>query len=456
MEHTTTIAAISTPLAAGGIGIVRLSGPEAIAVAGRVFRPAGDRRLETLKGYSSLYGTVWDGEEKLDEAIAAVYRGPRSYTGEDVVELNCHSGLYLLRRVLRACLERGARPAGPGEFTRRAFLNGKMDLSQAEAVMELIGAQNSQGLRAALSAREGRLSREIQAVKEGLLSAAASLAAWADYPEEDLPAVENGQLLSDLEGWAGSLRRLLEQSDRGKVFRGGIDTVIAGRPNVGKSTLMNLLAGTRKSIVTDIPGTTRDVVEEQVALGDYILNLADTAGLRESRDPVERLGVQSALDRLEGSLLVLAVFDASEPLTAEDRKLAEYLQGRQAVAVFNKADLPRRLETEELRELLPCAVELSAARGEGVPALEEAIGKALGAQELDLSLAVLVSERQRDAAVRALSALEEAARTLAEGFTLDAVHIWIEEAAACLMELTGERVTDAVVEQVFARFCVGK
>ena len=451
-----TIAAISTPQAAGGIGIVRISGTDARRVASRVFRPSGGKSIEEAKGYTALFGRVADGEGEFDEAVALVFSQPKSYTGEDVVELSCHGGLFLVKRLLAAVLRAGAQPAEPGEFTRRAFLNGKLSLTGAEAVMDLIGAQGKQAAAAALAAKAGALGRRIDAVKETILSLSAHLAAWVDYPEDDIPALEPQALERELAAVQGELDRLLAGFEQGRIIREGVETVLAGRPNVGKSTLMNLLSGCERSIVTDIPGTTRDVVEETVRLGDVVLRLADTAGLRETENPVEAAGVARTRERLKRAGLVLAVFDTSAPLSEEDRSLLQELKGSRAVAVLNKTDLPGRIEEEEIRAAVSQVVELSAATGQGYDALTKAVETALGTGEIDPAAGMLATERQKACALRAREGVGQAAEAIRAGMTLDAVSVALDDAAAALLELTGERVTDAVLDEVFARFCVGK
>lgn len=456
MKQNETIAAISTPLAPGGIGMIRISGPEAFAVGDRVFRGISGKALAQHKGYTGAYGTVWDQEGKIDEAVAFVYRAPASYTGENVVELCCHGGVYLVKRCLRACLDAGARLAEAGEFTKRAFLNGKMELTQAEAVMDLIAAQGSYSARAALSARDGAVYRRIHGVSQELLGLSAALAAWTDYPDEDLEELSDNKLEEGLAQAEKELQKLLRDYDSGRLLREGVDTVIVGRPNVGKSTLMNLLSGTQKSIVTQIPGTTRDVVEETIQLGDVTLRLADTAGLRSTNDPVEKLGVQLARERLERSTLVLAVFDSSDPLTPEDRELIQQVKERPVIAIINKTDLERSIQLEEIRRDIPRVVELSAAAGDGLDRLSDAVFQLLCDKGLSQADAVLANERQRQCAQESLNALEEALLALRAGETLDAVGVCIDEAIDGLLALTGEKATQAVVDEVFSRFCVGK
>ena len=451
-----TIAAISTQQAPGGIGIVRISGDNARTVAGKVFSSVSGKKLDEIAGYTSLFGSEHDDEGTFDQCVAANYRAPKSYTGEDVVELSCHGGLYLLRRLLNACIAAGAVLAQPGEFTRRAYLNGKMDLTQAESVMELISAQGKGAARAARAGQEGRLHDKICAVQEQLTTAASHLAAWADFPEENVPEVESGTLGTQLKEVQQKLRELLSGFDTGRVLREGVDTVIAGRPNVGKSTLMNLLAGCEKSIVTSYAGTTRDVVEDTVLLGGIPLRLADTAGLRDTSDPVEQLGVLRSRSRVEAAQLVLAVFDSSEPLREEDQQFIEMLGDTPAIAVINKNDLQSRIDNSYIQSKFKQIVYISALQGSGLKELQNAVQQVLHLQSIDPTSGVLFTQRQQAAAQRALAAVNEALEALENGMTLDAVTVCVEDAISALLELTGENVSETVVNQVFETFCVGK
>lgn len=455
-QNTKTIAAISTPQAPGGIGIVRISGPMARKVAQAVFTSRSGKKLEELRGYQALYGRVHDGDETIDEAIALNFIAPASFTGEDVVELSCHGGLYLMRRVLKAVFAAGAVPAGPGEFTRRAFLNGKIGLTEAESVMQLIGAQGEQAARAALAGHDGALERKIVKIRETLICTAAHLSAWADYPEEDIPEVGGDALAQTLVRADGELDDLLRTFDAGRALREGVNTVIAGRPNVGKSTLMNLLAGCERSIVTQYAGTTRDVVEDTVLLGGIPLRLADTAGIHLTEDPVERLGVQRAREKLEQAQLVLAVFDSSQELNGEDIELTEAVSSIPAVAVVNKSDLPPKIDMEYLQSRYRSVVTVSALSGTGLKELESAVSSLLQTANLDPSEGILFTERQRDAARKARDCVKESLRAVEQGMTLDAVTVSMEGAVSALLELTGERATEAVVDSVFSHFCVGK
>ncbi len=451
-----TIAAISTANGQGGIGVIRISGENALSVAESVFQSINNKKLTEMKGYTAAYGKIVDDDEIIDEAVALVFRTPHSYTGEDVVELSCHGGLYVTKRVLRAVLKNGAAPAEAGEFTKRAFLNGKLGLTEAEAVMDIISAKGAQSARAALSCKEGKLRQRIDSVRDSLVNTAAHLSAWADYPEEDIPEVDNDHLSSSLTECRSELRSLLDSYDAGKIMREGVDTVIAGRPNVGKSTIMNLLSGCERSIVTSVPGTTRDVIEETVILGDIPLRLSDTAGIRATDDPVEKIGVEKARDRILKAGLVLAVFDSSRPLSEDDRELIELLTDAPAIAVINKTDLPQQLDTEYIRSRIKHLAFISALEGIGAYELEKQVSEIVGTSKLDASQGILATERQRCAAESALRSIDEAISALRSGITLDAVTVIIEDAINSLLELTGERVTEAVVDKVFSHFCVGK
>ena len=452
-----TIAAISTPLSASGLGVVRISGEDAVAVGEKIFRPfKGGRELKTLGGYSCAYGRVFDAEGDIDEAVATVFIAPRSYTGENTVEFSCHGSPALLKRVLRAALAAGAALAGPGEFTKRAFLNGKLTLTQAEAVMDLISAKSAGAGKAALTMRDGALYKKIKKITEELTVLESHFAAWSDYPEEDVPELSNEHMESVLKEAQAVLKRLIDTYDAGKVIREGAVTVIAGKPNVGKSTLMNLLSGRDRSIVTEVAGTTRDVVEESVLVGDIPIRLLDTAGIHETEDRVEKIGVDMANTEIDRCDVVIAVFDSSAPLDSDDMNLIEKLRGKPAVAVINKSDLETRADIDVIKNGFERAVVISAASGNGEEEFRKALSEVLKTADLDPAEPVMANERQLDCVCRAKRAVDEAISAVEFGMTLDAVGICVETALDCLYELTGEKASDAVIEQVFSRFCVGK
>lgn len=451
-----TIAAISTGMAAGGIGIVRISGENAVKIADSIFRSLSGRKIADISGYHALYGKVVDGENVLDTAVALLFRAPKSYTGEDVVEISCHGGIYVTKTVLRAALSAGAVPAEAGEFTKRAFLNGKMDLTSAESVMNMISAQGEEAEKIALGILEGGLFKEIKKISDRLLYDMALLSAWVDYPYEEIEELSTENLGADLRTSIENLQKLINNYDTGKIIMEGVDTAIVGRPNVGKSTLMNLLSGTDRSIVTEIAGTTRDIVEDTVHLGGIVLHLSDTAGVRETSDTVESIGVDRAIKRLESAQLVLAVFDASVPISDDDRRLMSLCKGKNAVGIVNKTDLVKNYPTEELKENFRKLVFISAKTGDGKEELESAVTELLGTAEFDTSAAAVINERQLECCKKALDDLKEAESALLSGLTMDAVTVCLDSAVENLLVLTGERATESVVNEIFSHFCVGK
>ena len=455
-DQNVTIAAISTAQGEGGIGVIRISGDRAIEIADAVFKNINGKKLADMKGYTAAYGSILYENEKLDEAVALVFRAPHSYTGENVVELSCHGGIYITRQVLRAVLEAGAKPAEAGEFTKRAFLNGKFDLTEAEAVMDIISAKSRSAARSALSVKDGALRRKINGVKDDLLSIAAHLSAWADYPEEDIAEVTDEMIFDSCDKAITTLSYLLDTYDMGQAVKQGIDTVIAGRPNVGKSTLMNLLSGYEKSIVTDIPGTTRDVVEDTVLVGNVLLRLSDTAGLRDTDDKVEKIGVDRTKKRLEQCGLLLAVFDNSRELDDDDMQLLETAAQVPTIAIINKTDLENQLDISVIESKVKNIITISAARGEGREAIIEAVEKIAGTDRLNPSEGILSNERQRANVRNALASVREAKAALEMGMTYDAVTVSLEDAISELLEMTGEKTGDEVIDRVFHNFCVGK
>lgn len=451
-----TIAAISTAQGEGGIGVIRISGDDALLIADKIFKSVSGKKVTEMKGYTASFGKIISNGEEIDEAVMLVFKAPHSYTGEDVAEISCHGGIFITKQVLRAAIEAGAVPAEAGEFTKRAFLNGKIDLTEAESVIDIISAKSKSAAKAALFVKDGVLRKKIDKIKEDLLSQAAHLSAWADYPEEDIAEVTDTMILEVCKNSAEVLQKLLDSYDCGQAVKQGIDTVIAGRPNVGKSTLMNLLSGYEKSIVTDIPGTTRDVVEDVVIAGDVILRLSDTAGLRNTDDKVEKIGVEKAKKRLEQCGLLLAVFDNSRELDSDDIELINAAENTPCIAVINKTDLSQKADVEFISQKIKKVVFISASSGEGREELIKAIEEIAGTDEFNPSEGILSNERQRLAVSNALNSIKEAQSALEMGMTFDAVTVSLEDAISELLELTGEKTSDEVIDRVFHNFCVGK
>lgn len=451
-----TIAAISTGRAPGGIGVVRISGENAISIGDKIFSSFSGKKLCEINGYSALYGKAFDKNGNIDNVVALLFRAPKSYTGEDVVEISCHGGLYVTDKVLKAVFDAGAVPAEAGEFTKRAFLNGKMDLTSAESVMNIISAQGEQAEKIALGALEGRLFKEIKKITDKLVYDMALLSAWVDYPYEEIEDLSENNLKEHIDESIFSLEKLINDFGKGQIIMEGVDTAIVGCPNVGKSTLMNLLSGTEKSIVTEIAGTTRDVVEDTVNVGGITLRLADTAGVRETDDVVESIGVDRAVKRLENAELVLAVFDASRELNEQDKRLIELCKGKKAIGIINKIDTDKNCLNGEIEKNFPQTVFISAKTGKGKEELSKAIEELLGTADFDTSAAAVVNERQCDCCKKALDALRDADNALMLGMTMDAVTVCLDSAVENLMILTGEKATELVVNEIFAQFCVGK
>ena len=453
-----TIAAISTAPAVGGIGVIRISGDNAIRIAETVFRAQDETKtLSKMKGYTAAFGYVYSAEgQKLDECVALLFRAPHSYTGEDVVELSCHGGLFLLKKVLEQVYLAGAVPAEAGEFTKRAFLNKKIDLTEAEAVAAMIRAQSDASAAAALSAKEGALFEKIQEISAALISLSAHLAAWTDYPDDDIEALDMHSIETTLTATKQACEALLATFDVSLVVNEGVETAILGRTNVGKSSLMNLLCGEQKSIVTDIEGTTRDVVETSVRIGNAVLKLSDTAGLRESDDTIEQIGIDLSRKKARSATLILAVFDVSKPLEEEDFALLETIKNKRAILIMNKSDLSAVWEPDILQKYAKKSVLISAKENSGYEALTKAIEEELGTKGFNPYAPMLATHRQKVCLNTALACVNEALDAVQAGYTLDAVNVSIDSAIEAFLELTGQRATEKICDEIFQNFCVGK
>lgn len=451
-----TIAAVSTPNAVGGIAVIRISGEKALETADRIFKSFNGKKVTEMEGYTCSYGIAHNNGERIDDCILTVFRAPHSYTGEDTAEISCHGGLFVSRKILRAVLKNGAVNAEAGEFTKRAFLNGKLDLTQAEAVMDVISAKSDLELKMAGNLREGAVFRKAEKCSERLLRLLSGLAVWTDYPDEDIPEVEPEYIRSELDGIKNDLFSLIENYDDGRIIREGVSAVIVGRPNVGKSTLFNCLSGCERSIVTDIAGTTRDIVEETIRLGDIVLRLSDTAGIHDTDDVIEGIGVEIAEKTIESAELIIAVFDGSCPPTEDDLNLVKKIKNKKCIAVINKSDAGTVQEFEEIESQFIHKVYISAKENTGIDRLEKAVKEVFEIYPESFSSVPVANERQKLCIEKALECIKEAGNAVNSGEMLDAVNVVIDEAEQYLLELTGRKITDAVVDEVFSRFCVGK
>ncbi|WEG15061.1 tRNA uridine-5-carboxymethylaminomethyl(34) synthesis GTPase MnmE [Pullulanibacillus sp. KACC 23026] len=443
----------------GAIGIVRLSGRDSIQIADRLYK--GRQPLATVPTHTIHYGKLLDPEKKevIEEVMVSVMRGPKTFTRENVVEINCHGGLTSINRVLELVLNEGARLAEPGEFTKRAFLNGRIDLSQAEAVMDLIRAKTDRAMSVAMNQMEGRLSKLVQGLRQTLLEVIAHVEVNIDYPEYDAEEMTHSLLNSRLEEVMEKIDLLLVTSRQGKILREGLSTVIIGRPNVGKSSLLNNLVHENKAIVTDIPGTTRDVIEEYVNVRGVPLRLIDTAGIRETEDVVERMGVERSRKVLKEADLILLLLNNNESLTEDDRLLFESIQGMDAIVVVNKMDLPQMIDLQEVNELASGrpVVTTSILQEEGIDALEKAIAQLFFDTGIEGQEATYVSNaRHISLLVQAKRAIQESLQSIEAGMPIDFAQIDIRRAWELLGEIIGDTVSDSLIDQLFSQFCLGK
>lgn len=454
-----TIAAIATAMAPSGIGIVRISGPEAVAVADRLYRgKKKEKKLADMKSHTIHYGWIVENEQILDEVLVMLMRGPHSYTGEDTVEIDCHGGVLAVKRVLEAVLHAGARIADPGEFTKRAFLNGRIDLSQAEAVMDVISAKSEYALQSSVSQLQGSVRRAVKEIREKLLYEIAFIESALDDPEHISLDGYPEKLEGIVQEEKRKIEKLLKSADDGKMLQEGIKTVILGKPNAGKSSLLNLLVGEEKAIVTDIAGTTRDVLEEQISLGGISLRMLDTAGIRSTADKVEQIGVERAKEHAKNADLILYVVDASVPLDENDGQIMELLKGRKTILLLNKSDLETVISKEELTARIDAPVlNISAREETGLAELEALIKEMFFQGEISFNDEVYITNmRQKRALEEALESLKLVENSIAMGMPEDFFSIDLMNAYERLGSIIGEAVGEDLVNEIFSKFCTGK
>lgn len=460
MEHD-TIAAVSSAVAESGIGIIRISGPDAFTVIDRIYRSkSGKKRLSEEKSHTIHYGFIVNGEEIIDEVLVMIMRAPRTYTAEDTVEINCHGGIYAMKQTLETVIRHGARPAEPGEFTKRAFLNGRIDLSQAEAVMDVIQSKNEYALKSSVSQLKGSVKAAVGEMREKILYHIAKIEAALDDPEHMSLDGYTEELLPEIREIHRKVCRLIDTADDGRILTEGIQTVIAGKPNAGKSSLMNMLMGEERAIVTDIAGTTRDVLEETINVRGITLRVTDTAGIRDTDDVVEKIGVGRAKEKMQEADLILYVADSSGRLDENDREIMEMLKGRKAIILLNKSDLPSVTTEQMLREQTEDAypiVSVSAKTGAGMDRLEELLREMFYQGRLSFNNEICITNmRQKTLLQEAADSLKRAIESAEADMPEDFLSIDLRSAYEALGGITGETLGEDIVNEIFGRFCMGK
>lgn len=473
-NYEATIAAISTAVSNAGIGIVRMSGPEAFAIADRVYKGKKEKRLGDQKSHTIHYGYIMDGESMIDEVLVMLMRGPHSYTGEDTVEINCHGGVYVVKRVLELLISRGARPAEPGEFTKRAFLNGRLDLSQAEAVGDLIVSQNQYALRNSVSQLRGNIRDKIGGIREQIIYHTAFIETALDDPEHISVEGYGDKLRGIVENLLKELQKLIDTYDSGRIMKEGIQTVILGRPNAGKSSLMNVLLGEDRAIVTDIAGTTRDILEEHINLEGISLNIVDTAGIRQTQDVVEQIGVERARSYADQADLIIYVIDASMPLDENDHEILRLIEGKTSIILLNKSDLdtvvtdadvermyfasnPSITDNKEIKKFTIPVIPISVTEKNGINLLEETLKLMFYEGNLAFNDEIYITNiRQKTALWDACSSLEKVIDSIEAGMPEDFYSIDLMDAYEALGRITGETMGEDLVNEIFSKFCMGK
>ena len=452
-----TIAAISTAPGIGGIGIIRMSGENCFDVLDKIFKQKNSQNIEDIKGYSIKYGTIVDGEEVIDEVLVSYFKAPKSYTAENMCEINSHGGVVIMNKILDLCIRNGANLAEPGEFTKRAFLNGRMDLSQAEAVIDIINAKTDKEAKISLEQLEGNLSEKITNIRKIIISVMADIEATIDYPEYDLEEVTNAKILKILDEVDIILDSLEKSFYNGKILREGISTAIIGRPNAGKSSLLNIILNEERAIVTDIEGTTRDTIEEYISIDGVPLKIIDTAGIRNASDEVERIGVQKAIEIAKKSDVVIAIFDVSRELNKEDEEILKLLEDKNSIILLNKIDLDRKVSLEKIKNVNKPIVEISTKTREGLEELYSEISKLFKLKEIANDGETIVSNvRHKNIILNSRRNLDRARETIRMNMPIDMISTHLKEILEELGKITGETVTEDVIAEIFSKFCLGK
>lgn len=459
MKEFDTIVAIATSLGESGISIIRVSGNNALSIVSSIFKGKNNRPLDDIKSYTMRYGNIINktNGEPIDEVIVSYMKGPRSFTAEDTLEINCHGGIVVTNRVLEEVVRLGARIAEPGEFTKRAFLNGRIDLSQAEAVIDIIRAKTELSMKAALAQSSGIISREISRIRQKLLVIIAHIEATVDFPEDDIEEITAQNVLNELEYIDDKIQELLKTSEEGKILREGLSTVIIGKPNVGKSSLLNAFLNENRAIVTDVPGTTRDVIEEYINIEGIPIKVVDTAGIRQTEDIIEKIGIEKSMDKLNEADLILLMLDASGELEGEDLEIIDYIIDKKYIILLNKSDLESKINVSDLSKLdSKYIIEVSAKTGEGLNKVQKCIKELFFKGEIQSKDMIVTNTRHKEALIRAEKSLTDAKIVLKQTLAIDLASIDLRNSWKCLGEITGETLDENIIDKIFAEFCIGK
>lgn len=454
-----TISSISTAPGIGGIGIIRMSGEKSFEIIEKIFKPKTQQKIEEIKGYTIKYGNIVENGEVIDEVLVSYFKAPKSYTTENMCEINSHGGNVIVRKILELCLKNGAKLAEPGEFTKRAFLNGRIDLAQAESVIDVINAKSDKEAKSGIKQLEGFLSKEIKIIKQEILDVLVNVEVTIDYPEYDTPEVQENEMRAMLESVKNKLEKLEKSFDNGKILKEGIKTAIIGKPNAGKSSLLNAILKEDRAIVTDIAGTTRDTIEEFVTVNGIPLKLVDTAGIREAADAVEKIGVEKSIKQAEEADLIIAIFDSSKELTAEDLEILKLIENRQAIILLNKCDLNSLIteQDERLKNNSKNILKISALNKTGIEELYEKISEMFNLNEINFDNDILITNiRHKNIISNALENVKKANEALNLNMPIDIITIYIKDVLEDLGEITGEVVTEDVINEIFSKFCLGK
>lgn len=454
-----TIVSISTATGIGGIGIIRMSGKKSFEILDKIFKPKTSQKIEDIKGYTIKYGHIVENNEIIDEVLVSYFKAPRSYTTENMCEINSHGGNVVVKKILEICLKNGAELAEPGEFTKRAFLNGRIDLAQAESVIDVINAKSDKEAKSGIKQLEGYLSKEIKGIKQEILDVLVNIEVTIDYPEYDTPEVQEKEIAQMLESVGKKLKKLEKSFDNGKIIKDGIKTAIIGKPNAGKSSLLNAILKEDRAIVTDIAGTTRDTIEEFVTINGIPLNLVDTAGIREASDEVEKIGVEKSIKQANDADLIIAIFDSSKDLEEEDIEILNLIKGKKSIILLNKSDLNSKINENDDRftSITENILRISALNKYGIDELYEKIAELFNLNEINLDNEILITNiRHKNIISKSLENVNKAKEALEINMPIDIITIYIKEILEDLGEITGEVVTEDIINEIFSKFCLGK